>query len=1099
MTPTRRLLGVAAAAAMCVGILTPSVALAAAPADALLADFTFETGTTSFDGGGAIATTRGTAALVDGQSGKAAKVGSGFWLDVAKRDGTPLLAGLDDVTISYDSRPDAAANAGWSVFAARSTATQTYQNEHYVGVLDKTTGITVERYDNAGTRVTAGNLVTTTANTAWKHVDLVISGATARLFVNQKLVATNTTGKNLSTIVGAAGGVLQLGKANWASGEYFSGLLDNVRIYNRALTPAELGVATAPSDPAAALAIPARITGDLPSSVLGRAVTWTAAGDGASLVGADGSVDRPESGSVEVSLTASIDGVATPVTGTAQILDAGGDIAAYVKKVTTVGGVKDDPLAYDDDRRSDALFVSARPDGAPSWESLNRAQSILSVAWDGTQAAKPNAQIGSPSLFRLADGTLGAVASQNNATDSVYVWDAVDGATFRNQRAVKVSADGSVVTDPRIVFDAASARYTAYWTDSLTGEGRVARLDGLTGSSTPTPATKADVIASGVAGAGLPGFAMQAQASSFAMSKAEFETFYENYVDLQNTGVRAIDDVAVAFGDDLDVADLPAKATMEYTDGSTKDLAVSWDEGDLAAIDTGVPGTYEVSGTVQQTAEEMVNDARADPDLFFNEDDGYWYLTGSHYSIPSTAANAQLIDANAYRKIGLKRAKTIAGLKDAPEQIVIDPDAGTPGKQAQYPNTFYGWGGYIWAQEFHKINGRWWIVAGMNKGYAPTGGWCDNTVLIPYTGSDASLRAVGLVDQANWGEPTVLEGAAFDVSYLEREEDGATQGYWVMPSAAKLLVGRAQMGPTGTVPLIEGGLSQIYGISQPWEYGKSAPTPSDTTEGNDQGIVEAPYMVEYGDYVYLTYSGGTVDKYYDLGLLRAAKDADLKNAASWTQVPFPVLDTNDTASGRIGGAGQGGTGHNSFAIDEAGNLVLAYHARPYPEQHSGSAAGGLFDPDRNTWFKAVNVRANGMLDLSVSRDQEVAPQHRTVAVRVVVGESPSTVRVTTTTRCAVGKAALVVSVENSSLIRQSVRITTAFGERVVEVAPSKAVSISFATREKSLPAGSVVVAATASVAAPSTAATASVAGASAGAPAAAVAPIEVAYAAATCS
>ncbi|MFR4831289.1 MAG: bacterial Ig-like domain-containing protein [Bifidobacterium sp.] len=65
---------------------------------------------------------------------------------------------------------------------------------------------------------------------------------------------------------------------------------------------------------------------------------------------------------------------------------------------------------------------------------------------------------------------------------------------------------------------------------------------------------------------------------------------------------------------------------------------------------------------------------------------------------------------------------------------------------------------------------------------------------------------------------------------------------------------------------------------------------------------------------------------------------------------------------------------------------MAYHARPYPEIHSGSAAGGLFDQDRNTWVKAVNVRANGMLDMSLTKDQEVAPANRTVTITVTVGE-----------------------------------------------------------------------------------------------------------------
>lgn len=1061
MTRMTRLLWGAVAAALCAGALTPLTGLAptaahaADPAAALLADFSFESGTTTFDGGGARATTTGTAALVDGPTGKAAKLGSAFWVNVTKKDGTPLLAGLDDATISYDSKPDASGNTGWTVFAARSAATQTYAQEHYLGFLDKTTGVTVERYDNAGSRVTTGNLSVSAANTAWKHVDLVLSGATARMYVDQKLVATSTAGKALSTILGSSGGMLQVGKANWGSGEYFSGLLDNLRVYGRALTPAELGVASAPSDPAAALAIPARITGDLPSSVLGKTVTWSATGAGADLVGADGSVTRPASGPVAVSLTATIDGVPAPVTGSAQILDAGGEIATYVKTVTTVGGVKDDPLAYDDDRRADALYLSGRAAGAQDWEPLNRSQAILSVTWDGRQSAQPNAQMGSPSLLRFADGSLGAVAAQNNATDSVYVWSADAGAAFRGQRTVKVSPDGAIVTDPRVEFDAAAQKYKVFWTDAATGEGRVTLLPDLTGASAPPAATRADRVAPGVAGAGLPAFAAQAQSASFAMSKAEYGTFHAAYVDLQNTGVAPLADVAAAHGQALTLADLPATATMTYNDGSTKNLPVAWDPAQLAAVDTGAAGTYEVSGTVQQTAEEMVNDARADPDLFFNEDDGYWYLTGSHYSIPSNAPSGDLIDKYAYRRIGLKRAKTIAGLKDAPEQIVIDPDAGTLGHQAQYPNTFYGWGGYIWAQEFHKINGRWWIVAGMHQGYEATNGWCTNTVLIPYTGSEESLKAGGLVDPANWGEPTILQGAAFDVSYLERTEDGHVQGFWVMPSGAKLFVGKAVMGDAGTVPLIDGPMSQIYALSQPWEYGKQAPTPSDASEGSDQGIVEAPFMITYGDSIYLTYSGGTVDKYYDLGMLRAPKDADLSSAASWTQVPFPVLDTNDTATGRIGGKAQAGTGHNSFAIDEAGNPVLAYHARPYPEQHTGTAAGGLFDPDRNTWLKAVNVRADGRLDLSLSSAQEVAPENRTVTVRVVVAAAPAGIAATAVTRCVAGKAVLVVTVTNSGTDPVSGTVSTAAGERAfTALAPGRGTSLTFTTRAVSVPAGS---------------------------------------------
>jgi GH43 family beta-xylosidase len=1045
MRSTTRLLGGIAAVALCAAFATPSPASAAPETPGLVADFGFEAAGATFDGGAALATTHGTATVVPGPTGNAARLGSAFWLDVKKKDGTPLLAGLDAVTISYDSKPDATGNTGWTVFAAENTAAQTFGNEHYLGYLDKTTGVTVERYDNGGSRNTAGNLSVTKSDTAWKHVDLVISGSDAQLFVNGQRMVVNTTGPKLTDILGASGGILQVGKANWGAGEYFAGLIDNLKIYDGALSPEELGVVPTASHPASALAIPAEITGDLPSSVLGKTVTWTASGAGADSIAADGAVTLPASGSVAVSLTAHIDGVETPVTADAEIVAVGGEISTSVKDVTVTAGVKSDPLAYDDDRRADALYVSARPAGAQAWEPLNRAQAILYVVWDGTQSAKPNAQMGSPALLRRADGSLAVAASQNNATDSIYVWDSADGATFTNQRVVKVATDGSIVTDPRIVFDAASAAYKVFWTDRLTGEGRVTRLADLTASAVPSEATAADLRAVG-----------PQESSAFALAADEFATFYDHYVDLQNTGIEPLADVEVAAGAALSADDLPESVTLDYNDGSTKQLGVAWDEDALAAIDTSAPGEYRVTGVVQQTAQEMVSDARADPDLFFNEDDGYWYLTGSHYSIPSHAPDSALIDANAYRKIGLKRATTIDGLKDAPEQIVIDPDAGTPGLRAQYPNTFYGWGGYIWAQEFHKINGQWWIVAGMNKGYAPTGGWCDNTVLIPYTGDQASLEAGGLVDPANWGQPTVLEGAAFDVSYLERVENGQTQGYWIMPNGAKLWVAKAKMGPKGTVPLIDGSLTQIYSISQPWEYGKSAPTPSDTNEGNDQGIVEAPFMFEHGDYTYITYSGGTVDKYYDLGMLRAAKGANLTDPKSWTQVAFPVLTTNDTADGRIGGVGHAGTGHNSVAVDERGNLVLAYHARPYPEQHTGSAAGGLFDPDRNTWFKAVNVRASGLLDFSLSSEQEVAPANRTVTVTVRV--AGSSVKTTVSPRCVAGRAALVVTVQNLGSSPVSASISTIAGSReIVSLAAGKSTSATFSTRTAAVSAGEVSV------------------------------------------
>lgn len=89
--------------------------------------------------GDAKATVQGTVDLVNGKdddNGKAAQLGSGFWLNVTKSDGSALLNGLDDVTISYDSK--AAATGGqWTVFAAPTAGAVNGSAPTYVGVLDR--------------------------------------------------------------------------------------------------------------------------------------------------------------------------------------------------------------------------------------------------------------------------------------------------------------------------------------------------------------------------------------------------------------------------------------------------------------------------------------------------------------------------------------------------------------------------------------------------------------------------------------------------------------------------------------------------------------------------------------------------------------------------------------------------------------------------------------------------------------------------------------------------------------------------------------------------------------------------------------------------
>jgi len=69
----------------------------------------------------------------------------------------------------------------------------------------------------------------------WSHLAATYDGATFALYVNGALVAT----KSASTNLVQASGPLHIG-GNDIWGEYFRGTIDEVRIYNRALSPAEI-------------------------------------------------------------------------------------------------------------------------------------------------------------------------------------------------------------------------------------------------------------------------------------------------------------------------------------------------------------------------------------------------------------------------------------------------------------------------------------------------------------------------------------------------------------------------------------------------------------------------------------------------------------------------------------------------------------------------------------------------------------------------------------------------------------------------------------------------------------------------------------------
>ena len=213
-----------------------------------------------------------------------------------------------------------------------------------------------------------------------------------------------------------------------------------------------------------------------------------------------------------------------------------------------------------------------------------------------------------------------------------------------------------------------------------------------------------------------------------------------------------------------------------------------------------------------------------------------------------------------------------------------------------------------------------------------------------------------------------------------------------MPQNAQISIVKAQ-GSEGVVPQPTGERVVIKSGEWPWEYGVyEGSISASNPEGTDQLVVEGPYLFEYGDKIYISYSAATVDKYYTLGLMMADKGSDLMDPDSWTNIPYPLLSSYDTYEGEISGGAHVGGGHNSVVLDEYGNLALVYHARPYPDPHAGqSGAGGLFDPCRHTVVKSIHVAADGTLIFNMTAEEELDPNFRTVTAVVKIEDDAQTV------------------------------------------------------------------------------------------------------------
>ena len=850
------------------------------------------------------------------------------WLSVVKNDGTPLLRGTEGFIVTFDVRRE---TGHWPFYVDHNLAANSGgAGERYIGVhYPNNTTLNVERFSFGRPGDAFNARGTVPGNNVWYNVAIVARAYSTALYINGNLVQSRATAGEqyiLPNLFGADGGHIQLGKANWgAAGEFFTGQIDNVKIYNGAEFFTIGGT---------------WFDGDvLPASFGGMPITWTSS-DGISV--ADGRVvggDRLK----EVELTA-VYGEFTKsfmVYIMPNVSAAAPMIYAYVDPTqrAEVGYsmhyaiLKDNallPLNFGEgilfapaDFTDTARNSSATAAQVREFDSLAFPDGIYN--WGGKRVLE------NPWLFRMADGKIGVVAQQRaydgealptNRNRTLFFWTTENLLDFDYHGWISFGAQEAVVR-PQVELE--DGVYYLTW-EAGASIREVSTTDFATFTAVIGESTRERTP--------VPNLIRQTSCL-FEVTPAEIDFLTKKLLPVANIDADNSAAMEVAVGADLKISDLPQSFKAYYSDTSEADMPVIWDANVLDEVSTDVPGTYTVKGkaAVDEYPFPFIRNM-ADP-MIIKYEDSYLYIAtwdGSGSGI------------NTYQQtLRVRRSDTLMGLLTATESIILD-------------HTFRG-GVLKWAPEFHIIDGTLSILFATGTVNA----WNRQQAHIMQLkdGGDPLVAA-------DWTEPVFItrpdgrwitlneSGLSIDMTVIE---DSGTY-YYVWSQRFVRGTGTAdnyiaRFDPKNPTQLLEMPIL----LSRP-TFGWERP--------GDSRVQEGQFMIRNGDRLFMTYSGAAVNATYAVGVMEAKVGTDLTKLENWIWTGYPILTSRMVP-------GENGPGHNAYVKDEFGREVNVYHAF-HP------ASGGA----RHTGLRTVHWGFDGMPVLNMTPERQLLPQLREFTLTIEV-------------------------------------------------------------------------------------------------------------------
>lgn len=375
----------------------------------------------------------------------------------------------------------------------------------------------------------------------------------------------------------------------------------------------------------------------------------------------------------------------------------------------------------------------------------------------------------------------------------------------------------------------------------------------------------------------------------------------------------------------------PSTVRAFYNDGGEADISVLWEKDENGGTDFKgrlCPDAYP---------DPFITE-RADP-YVLKQGDKY-YFTASYPAYGSVEKG--------YDRIILRESDTLLGLAEAQEKTVWH--AHENGIMARH----------IWAPEIHFIGGKWYIffAAGENPEI-----WNIRPYVLVCEGDPMKdgWKELGKM-QASRDDDVSFNSFSLDMTYFEHM--GKHYLIWAEIIGDSSLF-MAEINPAEPNKLI----SKPILLTKP-EY--------DWEKVNFR-VNEGASVLKHGGRVFVFFSASGTGSEYCMGVVYADENSDLMDVGSWTKVPYPVLQTSDLV-------GQSGPGHNSFTLDDKGNTVIVYHARP--ESHLEGKCGSicddsLYDPCRHARIKRVYFSKDGTPVINLKDSDWVRDEFSQVRCKVI--------------------------------------------------------------------------------------------------------------------